>query len=75
MSEWSRDERLGRLLLLHKAVLEARAERISGGDKQLLSAMQPFWHYLEPEIGHRTAKAIRKATSMAKYNAAVGEIS
>ncbi len=73
--EWSRDERLGRLLLLHKAVLEARAERISGGDKQLLSAMQPFWHYLEPEIGHRTAKAIRKATSMAKYNAAVGEIS
>lgn len=71
--EWSRDERIECLRQLHQAVYEARATRITGGDKQLLGAMQPFWHYLEPEIGHRAAKAIRKATSLAKYHAALSE--
>ena len=71
--QWTRDERVSAILSLHAEVLEARAGRLCG-DTQILSAMRPFWDYLEAEIGHKCAKAIRKAGNMAKYTSAVASI-
>ena len=41
---------------------------------QVLSKIKPFWEYLEWEIGHKTAKMIKKATSIEKYEKAVASI-
>ena len=71
--EWSHEERIATLLAIHAQVLSARRELLCG-DSQLLAAMRTFWEYAEPEIGHKAAKALRKASSMAKYNAAVAAI-
>ena len=68
--EWSHEERIAALLAIHAQVLSARRELLCG-DSQLLAAMRTFWEYAEPEIGHKAAKALRKASSMPKYLAAV----
>lgn len=78
-SEWrngadlSEDERLQRLLEFHTQLLEHYTSTVSG-EGQILLKIKPFWDYLEPVIGHKAAKAIRKATSLAKYHAAVRSI-
>lgn len=67
--EWSEEERLEKLYRFHASLLE-EYEATLCGDAQILMKIKPFWEYLEPEIGHRAAKAIRKASSLAKYKAA-----
>lgn len=71
--EWDADERLEHILRLHAGVYRHYAGTLCG-DTQILSKIKPFWEYLEGEIGHKPAKAIRKAGSLAKYEAAVASI-
>lgn len=71
--EWDADERLVHILRLHAGVYRHYADTLCG-DTQILSKIKPFWEYLEWEIGHKPAKAIRKAGSLAKYEAAVASI-
>lgn len=61
------------ILRLHDAIYDVFKERLCG-DTQILSKIKPYWDYLEESIGHKTAKAIRKSTSLAKYEAAVATI-
>ncbi|MDE6285825.1 MAG: tRNA-dihydrouridine synthase family protein, partial [Muribaculaceae bacterium] len=68
--EWPRERRIDALMRLHARVLDTRGARLCG-PAQLLAAMQPFWHFCEDEIGHRNAKAIRKARTLEAYEKAV----
>ncbi len=69
-TQWPAQERMEKLLKLHDTLLARCSSRLCG-DTQILQRIKPFWEYLEPEIGHRAYKAIRKATTLAKYNDAV----
>ncbi len=44
------------------------------GDMQVISKIKPFWEYAETEIGRKPWKAIKKASSMAKYISAIAMI-
>lgn len=72
--DWTDGERLEKILELHSRLLAHYSDCLCG-DSQILSKIKPYWDYLEPTIGHKAAKAIKKAGTMAKYNAAVGNIS
>ena len=41
------------------------------GEVQLLTKLKPFWEYLEDELTHPVAKAIRKAGKLSRYEAAL----
>lgn len=68
--EWNADERLEALLAFHAELL-ADYEATLCGPVQVLQHIKPFWEYLEPEIGRKAMKQIKKATSLDKYRAAV----
>lgn len=72
--EWTRTRRIASLLEMHRRVFERRRE-LSCGDAPVLASMRQFWEYLASEIGSKAAKAIRKASSMTKYKAALELIS
>lgn len=63
-------ERLTTVTALHDAILKIYRNRLCG-DAQILSKIKPFWDYQADIIGHKATKAIRKATSMQKYEAAL----
>lgn len=69
-TEWPQSGRIEKIMELHDTLLE-HYEATLCGDTQILNRIRPFWEYLEPEIGRRAAKAIRKASTLAKYIAAV----
>lgn len=71
--EWSADERFDRLMQFHQAVFDEYASSLCG-QAQILQKIKPFWEYLEPEIGHKNYKAIKKATSLEKYNNVISQI-
>lgn len=66
-------ERLAIVTALHDAILKIYRKRLCG-DAQILSKIKPFWDYQADAIGHKAAKAIRKATSMQMYEAALASI-
>lgn len=68
-----REERIARLIRMHDALSDYYRNRLCG-DSQMLSKIKPFWDYLEPEIGHKIHKAIRKAGTVQSYLAAVRSI-
>lgn len=68
--EWSREERLRRMLRFHRALLDHYSDKLCG-ESQIISKIKPFWEYAEDEIGRKAWKAIKKATNMAKYHSAV----
>lgn len=70
---WSDDRQKDAVLRFHQELYRHYSTTLCG-DTQILSHLRPFWEYLEPLIGHRTGKEIRKATSLSKYNAAVRNI-
>lgn len=70
---WPESVRMQKLMEFHRLLLEHYTATVSG-DGQVLQKIKPFWDYLEPVIGHKAAKAIRKATTLAKYHAAVRSI-
>lgn len=71
--DWSSEERVDHLLQLHAGIFQHYSTTLCG-DAQVLSKIKPFWEYLEWEIGHKTAKMIKKATSIEKYEKAVASI-
>lgn len=59
---------------LHNRMRDAYTEQLNGGEHQLLLKMKSFWEVFLPNAPHKSLKAIKKASSMAKYNIAVNEL-
>ena len=61
----------------HKFYLEIYnhyAATLTGGNHQLLSTMHAFWDWFLLDANHKCRKAIKKATSIEKYENAVNEM-
>ena len=71
--EWSREERLEKMLCFHRELLDHYTATLCG-ESQLLSKIKPFWEYAEQEIGRKPWKAIKKSTNIAKYHSATAMI-
>lgn len=71
--EWSKEERLQRMLKFHRQLLDYYSSTLCG-DSQIISKIKPFWEYAEEEIGRKPYKLIKKATNIAKYHSAVATI-
>ncbi len=71
--QWHPDERIEAILDLHRKLFEYYSS-ILCGPTQILSKIKPFWDYLEPEIGHKASKQIKKAMNLTAYNAAINNI-
>lgn len=71
--EWDAPRRLASLLDINDALLDIYRDTLCG-DTQILSKIKPYWDYAEPLIGHKAAKAIRKATTMTAYSSAIAKI-
>lgn len=71
--EFGRQERMGLLQRFHNMVF-TQYEASLCGPTQILQKIKPFWDYLEPEIGRKALKTIKKATSLDKYRNAVEPI-
>lgn len=67
----SNEEYMTKLKTLHLTVMNEYTEQLQGGDMQLVTKMKDFWEYLMPEADRKFAKAIRKSTSLNKYQQAV----
>lgn len=70
----SPEEKKKRILAMHQEVFQRYEERIEGGEAQLITKMKPFWEYLEPLIGHKPWKQIKKATKRSAYLEAIRTI-
>lgn len=73
--EWSPDERKKRLNDLHDRMFEAYSRRLCG-DNQILMKVRTFWDYFNDpdiELPRKIRKAISKASSLTRYNEAVGQ--
>lgn len=79
MAEWMEsrdftlDERMAKLCDFHDKVF-TRYEATLCGQTQILQKIKPFWDFLEPVIGHKAHKAIKKAVTLDKYRKAVEPI-
>ena len=71
--EWTHEKLMQGIMVLHDKLL-AHYRATLQGDAQLLMKLKTFWDYLEPTIGHRSHKLIRKATSLPKYLAATEKL-
>lgn len=58
---------------MHDGLMSYYSELMQG-DGHLLTKMKTFWEYLECQIGHKQYKSIKKATTIAKYNAAISQL-
>lgn len=71
--EMSPSHRRDLLMRFHELMFAHYSSRLAG-DAQLLMKMKSFWEYMEPEIGRKTLKAIRKASSVAAYQSSIGKM-
>ena len=71
--EWDKSIRISKLLEFHR-VLFNHYSTVLCGEKQIISKIQPFWEYMEEEIGRKPWKAIKKASSLSKYQTAIAMI-
>lgn len=71
--EWLIEDRIEKMLDFHRELFRYYRQNLCG-DHQILSKIKPFWEYAEEEIGRKAWKAIRKATTIPKYNAALSLI-
>lgn len=71
--EWDRNKRLEKMMSFHDDLFQYYNKTLCG-DSQILSKIKPFWEYSEEEIGRKAWKALKKATSLAKYNSALAAI-
>ena len=72
--EWNPAERMDAILQMHDAVA-THCENTLSGESQILAKLKPFWDYLLPSLDKRTAKAIKKSTTLAAYHRALASIS
>ncbi len=59
---------------LHNRLRDAYIEQLNGGEHQLLMKLKSLWQTFLPNAPRKSLKAIKKASSMAKYNIAVNEL-
>lgn len=71
--EWDRSRRIEKTLEFHKLLFNYYSSVLCG-DSQVISKIKPFWEYSEDEIGRKAWKAIKKATTISKYQTAVAMI-
>ncbi len=71
--EWDEKRRLNAVKRLHALVYGYYCDTLSG-DAQVLGKIKPFWDYMIPYIDRKAYKGIRKASSLRKYDDAVGLI-
>lgn len=69
--EMTPGERLGSIRNMLRMIGDELAATLTGGEHQVLAKMKPYWELLEPEVGHAAAKAVKKARTLAAYNAIV----
>lgn len=60
--------------IFHNELLEGYAQRLNGGEGQLLRKMQNLWELMLPYADKKAHKMIRKASSMSKYEQAVNQL-
>ena len=63
-------ELLGKIQQMHQAIFD-NACKTYQGDSQILSHIQTFWDYLEPNIPKKFFKKIKKAGKLCEYKEAV----
>ena len=63
-------ELLGKILQMHQAIFD-NACKTYQGDSQILSHVQTFWDYLEPNIPKKIFKKIKKAGKLCEYKEAI----
>lgn len=68
--EWDEKRRHEALMRLHAMVYGHYRDTLSG-DAQVLGKVKPFWEYLAPSLDRKAMKAIKKATTLRKYDEAV----
>ena len=61
---------LGKILQMHQAIFD-NACKTYQGDSQILSHVQTFWDYLEPNIPKKIFKKIKKAGKLGEYKEAI----
>lgn len=66
----SPQELLGKILQMHQAIFD-NACKTYQGDSQILSHVQTFWDYLEPNIPKKIFKKIKKAGKLCEYKEAI----
>lgn len=59
---------------MHNRLFDAYKNQLNGGDHQLLLRMKSLWEYFLPNAPHKSLKAIKKASSLMKYDIAVAEL-
>ena len=63
-------ELLGKILQMHQEIFD-NACKTYLGDSQILSHVQTFWDYLEPNIPKKIFKKIKKAGKLGEYKEAI----
>jgi tRNA-dihydrouridine synthase len=63
-------ELLGKILQMHQEIFD-NACKTYQGDSQILSHIQTFWDYLEPNIPKKIFKKIKKAGKLGEYKEAI----
>ena len=61
---------LGKLFQMHQVILD-HACKTYQGDSQILSHVQSFWEYLEPNFPKKIFKKIKKAGKLSEYQEAI----
>ena len=69
--EWDVDRQMKAFSRLHESVYRHYCDTLCG-DAQILGKMKPFWEYMAPNIDRKAYKDIKKASSLRKYDDAVG---
>ena len=59
---------------MHDELMEAYAQRLDGGDAQLLGRMKALWELMLPNADRKARKLIHKATNLDKYRQAVSQL-
>lgn len=72
-AEWPKEQRIAKMMEFHNELFKYYQQHLCG-DTQILSKIKPFWEYAEEEIGRKAWKAIKKATTLSKYKAAIALI-
>lgn len=72
--EWPREKRIEMMLKFHRRLFDYYRDTLIGGEHQVLQKIQPFWEYAEEEIGRKPWKAIKKASTISKYQTALASI-
>ena len=69
----SKCEFTNKLLQMHQIIFEHACQTYQG-DSQILSHVQSFWEYLEPNIPKKVFKKIKKAGKLSEYNEAIAQL-